>query len=227
MQAHIFKILEKKELTKDVFELILERPEGFSFEAGQFFTAKIEDITPPCFRGYSIASGPSKANIELCIKVVEGGRGSNWLNSLKKDDNLTGIGPNGKFTLQNSNKDILIVATGTGIAPFKAMLEEHLKDLSQKVHLVFGVRYVEDIFYKDLLEELAEKHPNFTYDITVSRPEESYEGNKGRVTEILQNYGINNQEVYICGLKDMIDSVSEILKSKGLPEEQIHFEKYD
>lgn len=227
MQAHTFKVIDKKELTEDVFELIFKRPEGFDFKAGQFITAKIEDKMPPCFRGYSIASGPSKDNIELCIKTIEGGRGSNWLNSLKKDDELTGIGPNGQFTLQNSDKDILFVATGTGIAPFKAMLEEHLENSKNGMHLIFGLRHVEDIVYRDLFEGLAEKHPHFTFDITLSKPNDSWNGKKGRVTEILQNYDIKDQEVYICGLNAMITSVEEILKSKGLPEEQIHFEKYD
>jgi len=221
------KIIEKKELTHDVFELILEKPEGFRFKAGQFVTAKIEDQNPPCFRGYSIASSPKNKDIELCIKTIKGGRGSNWLNSLKKGDELSFIGPNGEFTLQNTNKDNIFVATGTGIAPFKAMIEEHLENYKNKMHLIWGLRYVENICYKELLEDLAKKHSHFTFDLTLSKPDNSWQGKSGRVTKILQNYDIKNQEVYICGLKDMITSVEKILKEKGLPINQIHFEKYD
>ena len=227
MQMFKTKIIEKKELTHDVFELILGKPEGFSFKAGQFVTAKIEDQHPPCFRGYSIASSPKNKNIELCIKTIKGGRGSNWLNSLKKGDELSFIGPNGEFTLQNTNEDSIFIATGTGIAPFKAIIEEHLENYKKKMHLIFGVRHVEDICYRELFEELAKKHSHFTFDLTLSRPDDSWKGKSGRVTEILQSYAIKDQEVYICGLKEMITSVEEILKEKGLSENRIHFEKYD
>ena len=227
------KILANKNLTEDVFEIMVQPTENFNFQAGQFVTFKIDDQVPPCFRAYSIASAPNTdPNFDICIKLVNKGRGSNWLQNLKPDDTVNFLGPNGKFTFTSPvDKKIIFVATGTGIAPFKAIIEDELKKgNTQTFHLIFGVRYIKDIFYQDFFEDLAKKHQNFTFDLTLSKPENGdWSGKTGRVTDLLQKLEIDetNTEVYICGLKDMINSVSEILKEKGLGEEMIHFEKYD
>lgn len=228
------KVTEKKELTHDVFELYLETEGSFKFNAGQFITLKIADKSPtPCFRAYSISSPPSNKNsFELCIKTIPNGRGSNWLNSLKKGDEVEFTGPNGNFTFSsNPNKTILFIATGTGIAPLKSIIENELtKKNSQPMRLYFGLRHIKDIFYKDQFEQLAKSHNNFSFDLTLSQPEdESWQGHKGRVTSVLEPLKIDpeNTEAYICGLNAMIESVHEILNNKGLTQEAIHFEKYD
>lgn len=228
------KITEKKELTHDVFELYFETEGSFEFNAGQFITLKIADNSPtPCFRAYSISSPPlSKNSFELCIKTIPNGRGSNWLNSLKKGDEIEFIGPSGNFTFSpDSSKTILFIATGTGIAPLKSIIENELaRGNSQPMHLYFGLRHIKDIFYKDHFEQLAKSHNNFSFDLTLSQPEnENWQENEGRVTSLLEPLEIDpgNTETYICGLKAMIDSVRKILLKKGLDEKFIHFEKYD
>ncbi|MFH1533866.1 MAG: FAD-dependent oxidoreductase [Nitrospirota bacterium] len=227
------KVTEKKVLTHDIFELYFETQEPFNFEAGQFITIKIADSNPkPCFRAYSISSSPAKNTFELCIKEIPNGRGSSWLNTLKSGDKIEFIGPNGKFNFtSNPSKKILFIATGTGIAPLKSIIEYQLnKENKQQMHLYFGVRHIKDIFYKEHFEELAKTHDNFSFNLTLSQPEdESWSGNEGRVTSLLEPLEIDpdNTEAYICGLKAMIDSVHEILTKKGLKEEAVHHEKYD
>ncbi len=112
--------------------------------------------------------------------------------------------------------------------------------------LLFGLRYEDDIFYEDLFHKLSEEYENFTFELALSRSQQTdttkeppfkkdVPGNvcshkhKGRVTDLLQKMQIapDKTEVYICGLKAMIDDVRTILKEKGLPEEAIHFEKYN
>lgn len=220
------KVTEKKVLNHDVFELCLETQEPFNFEAGQFITIKISDSDPkPCFRAYSISSAPSENTFELCIKEIPNGRGSSWLNTLKPGSEIEFIGPNGKFNfIPNSSKKVLFIATGTGVAPLKSMIEDQLeKGNTQPMHLVFGVRHEKDIFYKEELEKLTNK--NFSYDLTLSQPEGEWDGLVGRVTDHIPD--IKNTEVYICGLKAMIDTVHELLLKKGIKEEDVHFEKYD
>ena len=227
------KVTEKKVLTHDVFELHLETQEPFNFEAGQFITIKICDTNPkPCFRAYSISSAPSKNTFELCIKEIPKGRGSCWLNTLKVGDEIEFIGPNGKFNFtSNTSEKTLFIATGTGVAPLKSMIEDQLnKGNKQSMHLYFGVRHIKDIFYKEHFEELAKTHDNFSFNLTLSQPEDkSWNGNEGRVTSLLESLEIDpaNTSAYICGLKAMIDSVHEILIGKGLKEESVHHEKYD
>jgi len=230
------KLVNKKILTNDVFELTFKTEEIFEYKAGQFITIKITDSRPdPCVRGYSISSRPKpeKNTFELCVKLMPDGRGSNYLKNLEINDKIEFIGPSGKFLFEeNPNGKTIMVATGTGIGPIKAMIEDELinKNYKGKIELLFGVRYVSGIFYNDIFKAIAEKYENFSYITTISRPEkEDYKGPKGRVTDILRPLNIDplNTIFYMCGLKDMINEVTEILKEKQISEEKIHFEKYD
>jgi NAD(P)H-flavin reductase len=228
------KLVDKKQLTHDVIELHFEIEETFQFKAGQFINIKINDSNPKsCFRAYSILSSPQNNTLfELCLKVIPSGRGSNWLNSLILKDEIEFLGPVGNFIFNSDfSKKILFIATGTGIVPLKSMIEDQMNKRSkQQMHLFFGVRHIKDIIYKDYFEKLNSLHENFSFNLTLSQPEdENWKGNKGRVTALLENLEIDteNTEVYICGLNAMIDSVTEILQKKGLPDESMHFEKYD
>ena len=231
-------LIKKTYLAEGTIQLDFETEASFEFQAGQFISIKVEDnSSSPCIRGYSIASYPHSDNqnkaFSLCVKLVENGRGSNWLNSLKEGQEIQFLGPNGKF-LFNPNpdsKNILFIATGTGIAPLKTMIEDQLlnKNNQNKFHLLFGVRYIKEIFYQDVFQKLADKFSNFTYEITISRPEkEDWSGNKGRVTALLENLKIDttNTEAYLCGLKYMLTEVTSILESKGLSPDKVHSEQY-
>ena len=224
----------RQQYTYDVIELGFETSTPFNFQAGQFVTFKIADNKPPCFRAYSISSVPEKDGntFETCLKVIPGGRGTNWLNSLQIGDKIDFLGPSGKFIFQTAKeKSVLFIATGTGVAPFRAIIKNQLeKGNNQKMTLLFGVRHEKDIFYKEVFEELAKKYQNFNFILTLSQPENpGWSGFSSRVTTHLEKMTIDadKTEAYICGLKDMIGSVEEILKAKGLGEEAIHFEKYD
>lgn len=234
MELRKAKLIKKRVLTEDVFELVFETKDDFKFIAGQFITIKINDGGPSiCFRGYSIASSPKDHTFEVCIKIIPQGRGSNWLNSLKEDDNIEFIGPNGGFIFNtNSSKKILLIGAGTGIAPLKSIAGDELsKGNKQPISILWGLRYMKDIFYKDYFENLMHVHKNLSFEITLSQPgKDDWKGKKGRVTEILKNLSnqdFANTEAYICGLKHMIEDVKNILKEKGLTDKEIHFEKYD
>lgn len=233
MPPRVAKLMEKNQFTQDVIEIVFETTETFNFEAGQFVTIKIEDKTPPCFRAYSISICPEEngRNFATCFKVIEGGRGSNWLNALKIGDTINFIGPSGKFTFKNPDKNAFFIATGTGITPFNSMIEDQLKKGGKsKIHLLFGLRHIKNIFYKNFYDNLAKQYDNFSYTITLSQPEnENWQGSVGRVTAVLEKSDLDtkNTDYYICGLKAMIDEVVGILKKKGLPDETINFEKYD
>lgn len=224
---------EKNIFTEDVIELHFETENPFNFEAGQFVTIKIDDQIPPCFRAYSICNQPKEDNrhFATCVKIVEGGRGSNWLKNLNTCDVVNFMGPSGKFTFKNPHRDAFFIATGTGITPFNSIIGDQLaKGNKNKIHLLFGLRHIKNIFYQDFYNSLSEKYSNFSYDITLSRPEdENWKGLHGRVTKILEEGDIEtkNTDYYICGLKDMINEVTEILKKKSVPQDAIHVEKYD
>jgi len=222
------KLIAKKILNHDVFELKFFS-ENFEFEKGQFVNIKIDDQGQfPCFRAYSIAGQNKKNEFDLCIKIVENGRGSNWLNQIKNEAEVEFLGPIGKFTFQKNNNDVFFVATGTGVAPFKAMIEEELNNgFKGNIKLLFGLRNEENVFYKELFEDLEKKHKNFQFYLTLSRPNDLWKGLQGRVTEHLEKLINTKDDVYICGLKAMIDSITDILEEIKFPKEQIFTEKFD
>ncbi|MBL4693885.1 FAD-dependent oxidoreductase, partial [Candidatus Gracilibacteria bacterium] len=120
------KLTGKTQLTDDVIELHFESLEDFEFKAGQFINIKIEDIEKSCFRAYSIASQPrTDKTFDLCIKVVDGGRASVWLDEIKEGTEISFIGPIGNFVFETpDDKETVFIATGTGIAPFLSMSGE-------------------------------------------------------------------------------------------------------
>lgn len=227
------KVVSKKSLTGSVFELQFKTFEDFNFKAGQFITVKINDNSSPvCFRTYSIASAPNNENLfTLCVKVIENGRGSNWLYSLKEEYEIEFLGPTGNFTFKTPpGKTALFIATGTGIAPFKSIVEDELpKGNTQNMHIIFGLRQENHIFYKEEFENFTKNYPNLKFNLMLSRPENESGGKRGRVTDILNNLPIDTQntEAYICGLKEMITDITDILIKKGLKKEQIYTEKYN
>lgn len=220
-------------LTEDTYEFQFKTDPIFTFTASQFVTIKVPTADGKlAMRAYSISCKPTEDYFELCVKLLPDGTGSNYLRDLNEGEKIEFIGPAGHFTFTSpEDKTIIFVATGTGIAPIKAMLENELEKGSvQKMHLIFGLRYIKDVFYKEIFEALAAKYPNFTFDITLSRPEdESWTGKTGRVTDVLRELEIDpaNTEGYICGLKEMVGETSSIMKEKGLNSEAIHFERFN
>jgi NAD(P)H-flavin reductase len=127
MEIFTARVSRIRTLTHDVreIELTLEEPGEIHFAPGQFVSFEIErpGLPFPATRPYSIASAPTSRHvIELVLNRVPGGPGSEYLFGLREGDLTTFRGPVGTFILRNSHRDLLFVATGTGIAPIRSML---------------------------------------------------------------------------------------------------------
>jgi CDP-4-dehydro-6-deoxyglucose reductase, E3 len=203
-----------------------------AFVPGQFLslTAEIDgnDIT----RAYSIASPPSpgKPVFSLCANLVDDGRFSPFLFDLKPGEEIQFKGPYGAFIPRRPMADSIFVATGTGIAPFRSILQATLPEHpDRQFTLVFGVRHRHSLLYHDELTELAGKYPNFLYLPTLTRPPEDWIGLTGRVQpHTLEALGERRDiDVYICGLREMVDELRAQLKAAGLDRKRIVYEKYD
>ncbi len=223
------------QLTHDVIEYYfrLETPPKIDFRAGQFITFKVpagEGKTTP--RSYSIASPPYlEGEFVLCVKLIPGGKASTWFGTLAPGTKVPFRGPVGKFVLDNAAEadHLLFVGTGTGVAPLRAMILDLLrKGEKKRLTLYFGVRHIADVFYLDEFKALKEKHPNFDFVVTLSRPEnDSWTGPKGRVTDLVQALpDVKGLEVYICGSNDMIQEVKAVLLGKGINEDRVRYEKF-
>ena len=226
------KLLESREIAPEVrhFVFQVEDAESFSYVPGQFvsFTAEIKGS--PITRAYSIASQPNGRRFDLCLNRVLEGHLSPYLFDLKPGDQVRMTGPFGGYIFRQPVQDSVLVATGTGVAPFRAMLRDQLeRDSSHQFTLIFGVRYERGLLYRQEFEELAREHPNFRFWPTLSRSEASWTGRIGHVQEhLLEAVGERRDvNVFICGLKAMVDDVRAILKASGFERKRISYEKYD
>ena len=221
------------DLTHDVRELDLRlvEPAPITFKAGQFvsFEVGVNEKQQALIRPYSIASPPSRPDVlTLLFNLVPGGPGSTYLFSLKEGDETSFKGPAGTFRLRDDPaRDHLFVATGTGIAPIRAMLLALFeKDAACSVTLYWGLRSRRDLYWQDELAAWAKAHPTFSFVTTLSRPEDGWQGERGRVTRLVEERiaSVQNLAVYLCGNSGMLNDVTAILQKKGLC--PIYREKY-
>lgn len=224
------QVISNKKITKDIYEATFKmvEPVSLDFKSGQHL---IFEISSRAVRQYSIASAPqNRDTFELCVDVLPQGPGSKFFEGLKAGDVVKCRGPWGRFLLSPAGlPHKVFVATGVGITPFKSMiLDLFASGFKGQVDLYFGVRHEEDIFYFDQFEELASKWPQFKFMPTLSRPTGEWAGLKGRVTEHLKSgsFASFDSEFYICGSGQMITDVRALLLEKGIPDTQIHFEKF-
>jgi len=207
------------------------RTQGFAFQPGQYVIFQIPAEREVVRRSYSISTTPSdQRHFEICVRAVAGGHGSNYVHRLRPGQKIRFEGPMGDFTLRDNDRDILMVATGTGISPIKSMLLHLLEQRSnRKVHLLFGVRAVQDIFYTDFLRGLEAQYPNFQHQLVLSAPDPAqWAGRRGRVTDAVRELvcPAERTEAYLCGSQGMVAEVEAILRSKGVAAEHIHHEDF-
>jgi len=236
-RVKVEKIEEPVPLIKVIRFRILEPEEGITFVPGQYVQLEVPKfkLSPgPEFRAYSIASSYLEHSyFDLFIGRVEEGIVSTYVHDyLKEGDELTARGPFGDFRLLLSDREILLIATGTGLAPIMAILSqiEH-EHIGRKTTLFFGTKQPVDLLCHDLLRNYDKRLPQFTFIPTLSRtlPEDNWEGEKGRVTNLIEKYVPDNApvDVHICGAPPMVQSCMELLTAKGIPAERIIYDKFE
>jgi ferredoxin-NADP reductase len=225
------RLLESREIAPDTRHFVFELPEveQFNFVPGQFISFHADINGQPFTRAYSIASAPSGNRFELCLNLVQDGHFSPLLFAMAPGDTVATTGPFGTFFFRDPPQDSVLIATGTGIAPFRAMIPARLTaDAAHQYTLLFGARYLPGLLYREEFEALARQFNNFRFWPTLTRPE-IWTGRTGRVqAHLAEALGSSrDQHVYLCGLKEMVDSIRMSLKSLGFERKQIIYEKYD
>lgn len=230
------KIVQIISLSSTVKHFVLEYPREADtrFAAGQFMMVHLERDSKPHKKPYSIASSPilaqNKNQIELCIKIVEGGYVSTWFFGLKEGDVIHTSLPYGVFTIREPWQDNLIfVGTGTGVAPLRGMIHNlYEKNCDKQIWLIFGNRYETDVLYQDEWRELEKKHKNFHFIPTVSRGK-NWTGETAYVQDIVKKQFAGKTQgldFYGCGLVPMCQQLKAALIEMGVPKEMIHFEQF-
>jgi len=226
------RLVETREIAPEIRHFVFDVPEAteFLFIPGQWVSIEEMVNGQQITRAYSIASPPGGNRFELCLNRVQNGHLSPYLFTLQPRDEVEMRGPFGTFILREPPNDTVLVATGTGIAPFRAMLPARLeKDHTRPVTLLFGVRHESTLLYRDEFEATERSHPNFHFWPTLTRPEAGWNGRIGRVQQHL-TAAIDSEtdcDVYICGLHAMVDETRAMLKGLGFDRRRIIYEKYD
>ncbi len=215
-------------------QFAVEELPRFDFTAGQFVSMKEPYDGRQITRAYSIASAPRGDNtFDLCLNRVPEGFFSNFLCSLPEGETVPFHGPHGYFVLKNPVRDSLFIATGTGIAPIRGMLQwlfaDEARHHRREFWLIFGVRYEKDLYYNDEFLQLARQHPNFHYLPTLSRENPGWRGARGYVQEHVRQLarGRTETDAYICGLKDMVLANRDLLTQSGWDRKSIVYERFD
>ena len=229
------KVIRIENETNDTRRFWIEVPELplFDFIPGQFVTLDLPIHEKPNkrWRSYSIASWPDGTNVfELIIVLDKMGAGTTYLfNEVVVGSELVFRGAQGVFTLKEPiEHDLVLVCTGTGIAPFRSMVHHlHNNNIPHKnIHLVFGCRTRDTLLYYEEMIGLQQQLQGFTYTPTLSR--EQWEGRTGYVHAVYEDLCAERPEAYfyLCGWKGMIDEARARILAMGYDKKAIHFEIY-
>ncbi|WP_226467387.1 FAD-binding oxidoreductase [Luteimonas panaciterrae] len=242
------KLVGRRMLAPTVAHLSFVRDDGqpLDFVPGQFVQVHFSYADGTATkRSYSLATihdhalGPGDI-VEIAVSYVSGGAATALFEGLRDGDQLQASGPYGRFCLQpaDANRRYLLIATGTGVTPYRAMLpllERQMAERGIEAVLLQGARTPQELLYGDEFRDFAERHPGFRYVPCLSRelpepgsPQAHADVRHGYVQQFLDEFAprADGDIAYLCGNPDMVDACFESLKGHGLPVPQIRREKY-
>jgi ferredoxin-NADP reductase len=212
------------------FRVVDDRP--FGFAPGNFVGIDC-DLPKLGYRRspYCIFSPPDeRRTFQNLVRVVPEGPVSNFLAALKEGDVISFRGPTGRsMTPKEGGTDLILLATGVGLGPLNSLVRFLLaRGFGRTIRLYWGLRLAEDICLLDELDELAGRHPNFTYRLSLSQPPAGWRGLRGRLTEsvppLLETLG--GKHFYLCSNGAMIAEMSRALSDLGVPKSLIYEEYF-
>jgi ferredoxin-NADP reductase len=238
------KLVDSRMLAPSVRHLEFARDDGqaLDFIAGQFIQVHFNAPDgSPTKRSYSLATQHDHAfgvndTVEIAVSFVPGGAASALFTALDEGQQIQCSGPYGRFCLneKDQNARYLLIGTGTGVTPYRAMLPQlkHMMDTrGVDVVLLFGSRTEEDLIYREDFDAFAAENPKFRFMPCFSREvpaNATADARRGYVQEQLAELVPNGAHdiAYLCGNPNMVDASFEALKEFGLSVQHIRREKY-
>jgi Na(+)-translocating NADH:ubiquinone oxidoreductase F subunit len=164
------------------------------------------------------------------------GVGSSYVYSLKPGDRVTAVGPFGDFHIRSTQREMVYIGGGAGMAPLRAHLA-HLFENEQtprKVSYWYGARSRQEIFYEEYFEALADKHQNFSFHVALSdpQPDDGWDGLTGFIHEVVREKYLSHHghpkavEFYLCGPPMMIKACTKMLVDLGVEGQQISYDEF-
>lgn len=221
-------ISEVRQLSPSTISLSIQSDalNKLAFLPGQYINLQVPGSTET--RAYSFSSLIRDGKVSFLIRNVPGGLMSSYLTQAKPGERMTLAGPLGSFYLRDIKRPLLMLAGGTGLAPFTAMLEKIAEQGSaHPLHLIYGVTNDADLVDMDKLETFAARIPNFTFAACVAGTESNYP-KKGYVTQHIAPAHLHdgNVDIYLCGPPPMVEAVNHFIHEKGIRPASFHYEKF-
>ena len=233
-KEYMAEVAALEELNYDTkfLRLKLLSPKTINFKPGQYVQILVPGYEE--YRAYSIASPPSQKDmLEFVIRHIRKGLCTTFIHkALRVGDIIKFTGPYGDFYLQeNSKRDKIFLSRNTGIAPIRSIVM-HLKEqgMPTEARSYYSGRTKNDILLGEELSKIEEEHDNFKCYVVLSKPtpDDKWEGETGYITDTVPKFeeSLDDKEYYLCGPPEMIDAAMAVLSEKGVPEEQIFFDKF-
>ena len=199
------------------------------------------------FRAYSMANHPAEGNrVMLNVRIatpppklwndVAPGIASSYIYGLKPGDKVTISGPYGEFFIKDTQKEMIYIGGGAGMAPMRSHLFHlfHTLKTSRKVSFWYGARSKREMFYDDEFKKIAKKFPNFNYNVALSEPlpEDKWDGPTGFIHQVVKDKYLNHHEdpneleFYMCGPPPMITACENMLFDLGVEEDQVAYDVF-
>jgi benzoate/toluate 1,2-dioxygenase reductase subunit len=209
------------------FSIALDAPDSLDFLPGQYVNVVVPGTAET--RSYSFSSAPGAPHASFVVRNVPGGLMSSYLTGqAAPGQDIAFTGPFGSFYLRPLQRPLLLLAGGTGIAPFLSMLDVlAARGFTQPVRLVYAVTNEHDLVALDQLERFAAAHPSFDY-VTCVAAEASAHPRKGYATAHVEPAWMNrgDVDVYLCGPVPMVEAVRAWLDTTGVKPANFYFEKF-
>ena len=201
----------------------------------------------PVFRAYSMANHPAEGNrVMLNVRVATPppplwdeappGIASSYIFNLKPGDKVTISGPYGEFFIKDTEREMVYVGGGAGMAPMRSHLFHlfHTLKTGRKVTFWYGARSVREMFYDDHFKKIQEQFPNFSYTVALSEPmeEDNWMGPTGFIHQVLHDEYLSDHEdpteleYYLCGPPPMISALEGMLANLGVEPEMIAYDSF-
>ena len=236
--------------TVDYKDIEVAEPYKSEWERMKMFDLTMKN-TEPCFRAYSMANHPAEGDrIMLNVRIAtppfdrktgqwmkfNPGVCSSYVYSLKPGDKITISGPYGEFFVQDTQREMMFIGGGAGMAPMRSQIFDQFKTrhTQRKASFWYGGRSLKELFYMDEYEQLAKENPNFSFHVALSEPlpEDHWTGDTGFIHQVIFNKYLKNHpepeeiEYYLCGPKPMTDAVVRMLDGLGVPPEMIRYDNF-
>lgn len=241
LQTFNTHLVEKRSLASDIlllrFELI--NPTQIVFKAGQYVLVHIPQEETHVLRHFSILqASTTNSYVEIVAKIIPGGAASTYFSKIDLHEDVILQGPMGLFLFNQSPRDKIFLATGTGIAPIMSILNSNMKHITCNIKLFWGLKHLAAMYFLDELKKLEETIPNFQFQICLSQ-----EKDFSQIPESDKKYFLNGRvniglekmlhatsymlhDFYVCGGRLAVESIRQYLYEKGAPKSQVFFEKF-